>query len=872
MNKETVNGKILSTLQNIEQTLTQRFSAPLPDFYQRRIIFWQDEEREFEALLGELEIPNVKIVALTGTNNFVVKKLLLHDDLTSNYLIYNPFSYTDQSENWLRDIELYSESFRADLVSLQMQELGVAESPVMRRTMKLYRKFFANKERVAKLARLGHRYDAPLALHVDIMAVLAGLAGGSAQDVIIAVLEAGLIDEANAPLANIAKFGSIDAFWQMVQGFTGFVHDDEKTLADLAAHVLLSALVQTMHADALRGLERYVSASRTAFCYEIVAEWRTHGESEKLYEIARDVEDRLGLATRFEKLETETLLTSDIFPAIDEAILSRFYAEIADNVLKLELLQQTVTTRRTCGWYARFVPYYTCLQEIGAMQQHYQANAAGYHIVEPAKVWRLYTESAYEMDSHYRHFLVAFGQALKAGGALEDQLKQAAEYAEGLYQNGFLVPLGECWTNAAASDLVSLGYVSEVARQQDFYARYVQPLVKKNTRAFVIVSDALRYEVAAELATQLSRTTHGAVNLDSMQAMFPSITKFGMAALLPGRSIAMEADGDVLRDGMTTRSTVDREKVLRAANEKSVAVTYSELLAMKRAERHALASGKEVVYIYHNAIDAMGDKPVTEKKVFAACDDAMSEIANIVRIITSDMQGTAIFVTADHGFLYTYSPLAESAKLGQDVITGRVIEIGRRYALTEPVAQVDYLLPVRVDALADGEPVQGYTPRDATRIKLSGGGANYVHGGASLQEMVVPVIVFRNMRASQKGYVETTQAELALLSETRKITNLIFALDFFQKQPVGEKMLASEYTVYMTDDAGALVSDQKIVIADRVNANASERVFRVSFNLKGGAYDKNRTYRLVITNGKDLPQEIPFTIDIAFADDFGFDW
>lgn len=90
----------------------------------------------------------------------------------------------------------------------------------MRRTMKRYRKFFANKERVAKLARLGHRYDAPLALHTDIMAVLAGLAGGSAQDVIIAVLEGGLIDEANAPLENIRKFGSIEAFWQMVQGIT----------------------------------------------------------------------------------------------------------------------------------------------------------------------------------------------------------------------------------------------------------------------------------------------------------------------------------------------------------------------------------------------------------------------------------------------------------------------------------------------------------------------------------------------------------------------------------------------------------------------------------------------------------------------------
>ena len=112
----------------------------------------------------------------------------------------------------------------------------------MRRTMKLYRKFFANKERVAKLARLDHRYDTPLALHVDIMAVLAGLAGGSAQDVIIAVLEGGLIDEANAPLENIRKFGSIEAFWQMVQGITGFVHDEEKTLVDLAAHVLLSGV------------------------------------------------------------------------------------------------------------------------------------------------------------------------------------------------------------------------------------------------------------------------------------------------------------------------------------------------------------------------------------------------------------------------------------------------------------------------------------------------------------------------------------------------------------------------------------------------------------------------------------------------------
>ena len=51
------------------------------------------------------------------------------------------------------------------------------------------------------------------------MAVLCGLNGGSAQDVIIAVLTVGLDKENNAPLANIEKFGNIEAFWQLVQKY-----------------------------------------------------------------------------------------------------------------------------------------------------------------------------------------------------------------------------------------------------------------------------------------------------------------------------------------------------------------------------------------------------------------------------------------------------------------------------------------------------------------------------------------------------------------------------------------------------------------------------------------------------------------------------
>lgn len=858
--------------ESIQFNLKERFAAPLPEFYKRRIIFWQDEDREFESTLDELDLPGVNIVKLTGTNNFAVKKLLLHDDLTGNYLIYNPFSYAAPQDDWLRDIELYSEEFRADYYSILMSELNIHASPVMRRTVKLYSTFFDNKERVARLRKIGREYQTPLQLHIDIMAVLAGLSGGSAQDVFIAVLSAGLDEENNAVLNNIEKFGNIEAFWQLVRKYTGFIHEDDKPLGFFASHVLLTALAQTMNPSVLKGLERFISESNRAYCYSIVHEWRNREDNTALWDLCRTVEQELQLPSRFDKQEIETLLTGDIFPSIHEIILKRFFSEASEQVVKPDLILKTVENRRTSGWIEHFSDYYDCLYFIAKMQEFYQNNAAGFHIVEPKAVWKLYTENAYEMDSFYRHFHYAFGCTLKdSNPLLEDKLKHATEYVEGLYQNWYLKELTGCWTNAISDNLASLGYVSEIAKQRDFYSRYIRPLAGKNTRAFVIISDALRYEVAAELCDTLIRTTKGTAKLEAMQAIFPSITKFGMAALLPGRKISVDEDMGVYVEELPTSSTQDREKVLCIGNSNSVAIQYNDVLSMKRAERRELVSGKEVVYIYHNTIDAIGDKAPTENKVFEACEDAIQEISNILRIIVNDMQGTDIFITSDHGFLYTYRPLTEGDKISKNTFTGKVYEVGRRYALTEPSATGEYLLPVQLDSEISSTPVKGYTPQDSTRIKISGGGENYVHGGVSLQELCVPVIVFKNLRTSSKKYVEVTNAEVKLLSESRKVSNLLFSLDFFQRQPVGDKVQPCAYTIYMTDDEGVPVSDRQTVIADRTSLNASERVFRVRFNLKAGAYDSKKIYRLVIANDTDVPEEVEFHIDIAFADDFGFD-
>ena len=124
--------------EKIIQDLNRRFAEPLPEFYKRRIIFWYDEDQEFADKLDDIQISNAKMVVLTGTNNFEVKKLLNVDDTTSNYLVYSPFSYDNQEDNWFLDIELYSEEFRSDLISIWMDELKVPQTADLRSGFKKY--------------------------------------------------------------------------------------------------------------------------------------------------------------------------------------------------------------------------------------------------------------------------------------------------------------------------------------------------------------------------------------------------------------------------------------------------------------------------------------------------------------------------------------------------------------------------------------------------------------------------------------------------------------------------------------------------------------------------------------------------------------
>ena len=478
------------------------------------------------------------------------------------------------------------------------------------------------------------------------------------------------------------------------------------------------------------------------------------------------------------------------------------------------------------------------------------------------------------MDTYYRQYHLAFGKSLTVGNDhLDDLFKQVTDKVEGLYTHWFLGELGNNWSDACADELAQYGRILEVPQQVDFYN---QKIKNEDNRVFVIISDAFRYEVAASLAEQLRRETQSKVTLGSCAGIFPTVTKFGMAALLPHKqlSVGERSNGDlqILADGMSTDAG-NRDKVLKAAKINSVALKYKDIAPMKRAERSALVKGMDVVYIYHDKVDEASH--TSDSMVFPACDDAIEEIKNIVRIIRNEFSGTRVYITADHGFLYTYSPLSEDSKVDKTTPSEQDVEIDRRYLITRKGATPDYLLPVKF--MDDG--YDAFAPRESVRIKKKGGGLNFVHGGISLQEMVVPVIEYHYLRNDSKAYqrnkakYDTKPVEVGLLSASRKISNMIFSLNFYQKDAVGDNRSAANYLLYFVDSNGKQISDTAKIIADKTSDNGQERTFRCSFNLKSMKYDNRASYYLVIADetGLQMPQKEEFQIDIAFAvDEFDF--
>lgn len=878
------NKKPMDT-EKILKELNSRFAVPLPDYYKRRIVFWKDPNREFAEDVESGAFANLsdaEFITLTSHNAFFAKKRVCFDEKLKNFLIYVPEKFAEEEDNWLLNVELYSESFCADKVSIWLNEMDMQATPDLpqkREVIERHRSFFKSAERRKKVREFAGGVDKKIAhLRLAMLSVASGAKVSDLKTVIRAVLACGVESaEENKAFAAFKKFGIVDFFKEFLLRYTGFVWGDgqDNALQNLICHLALSASVDEFGGSVLSGLEEHIcqNPQNAAFCRELLSEW-LHTDSASFAKCMEAAERKLQIIVRFEKSAPSDIADSTFFPCVDDAIISHTLSELESGVFDILKIRSIMDIRKGKFWWGKCAVLYSAISTYLDMLEFRRARESGFHLTNPADICQAYAKDYYKMDILYRKFCVVYAECENSERfeSLGDKLKSVLrDKAQALYTNWFLAELSANWTTACENALKASGRIDNILQQENFYEEFV----RSDKRTFVIISDAFRYELAVQLREELLQAHTAKAVLKPMQAIFPTETKFGMAALLPHKELSVERTPDglkVLTDGKSTESG-NREVILKAANPQSIAVKAESLLGMVRRDAVDLVRGQEVIYIYHNVVDKSGH---SETDVFAACENAIEQIKRIVRKIKNELSGVRIVITADHGFLYTQSELAESDKVAKSIPKTETVESSDRYIIAKKSAADNMLMSVKFTPALDE--FNAFTPRENIRINRRGGAPKFIHGGASLQEIIIPVLEFNIVREasatfkSNREKYDSRPVEIRLIADDKRTSNRIFALKFYQTDAVGENRSAAKYRLYFTDESGALISDIQTVIADKKDSDANARTFTRTFNLKSGQYNSRNAYFLVIEDENKIvpPAKEPFVIDIAFTDD-GFD-
>jgi len=850
-------------LDQVKTRLVEAFQEPLEVGEHRKIIFWFDKDLEFSDEIGDFYLDDVKIHQLTEQNNFYTKYLLEEEDTSSHYLIYTNVDLNVE-DNWLMDTVLYSTTFYADKVSLLLNELNI--DPSLRSVVKKYERFFNNKERLRKFKAYGIESYSEEGIKMGIMGVICHTKTPNFEEMIRTVLLDTLNDTENKYIEQMTKFFDLNVFWEYVSLHYGYERE-HKSLKTLFTHLTVTAMSHTIDEEHLSCLQDFIADRSKTNALVFVDHWMHHKVDDKIFnEYAAIVEQEIQLTELVHQMPVEIFKQVDTFPYFDKAIIIYIVNSLSTQLEDYQEYIKLIKLRRAKHYYAEYKNMYEALFYVVKMHQFYKQENGRISENCAIDLYKRYVNSYHQMDTFYRKFYVAFDQEPNS-----ELLKKLKVMVENQYSDWFMGEMSSHWSQAVGRELTEEWSLPGISKQQDFYRDRVAPKIAKGERVFVVISDALRYEVGVELAERLNSETIGSCEVDTMLSVIPSVTKLGMASLLPHKSLDFDSKGQVLANEKSTAGIENRRKILESVETESVAVNTQDVFAMNKAGRREYFKGKKLIYLYHDTIDAVGDKASTELYTFNGVEQAMKELYDLVKVIRDDLSGMNIIITADHGFLYERDELDESDKIEKERFDA--LEIKRRYMLSTENKDVMGLLNINLNSLIKNEQrLRVYVPHASVRFKMQGSGVNFVHGGASLQEIVVPVISYKNKRTGQRGVTAIQKVDIKLTNTSRKITNSLFHLSFFQTEKVAGKRIPRTVEMYMADHKGNVISNEERVIGDREFDNPEDRTFKLPFVLKSIPYDKHHDYHLIIKDSETgvIVDQITFSINLGMVSDVDF--
>jgi uncharacterized protein (TIGR02687 family) len=613
-----------------------------------------------------------------------------------------------------------------------------------------------------------------------------------------------------------------------------------------------------------------------------LAQWRDSSSKGASYDrLSSEAATLLKMGDCLPGVEIEQLADVMTFLAVEKRIASglRERVQSTADTVNADDVRAIATRRRSGHWASHLLAdspdiprralhaVYDALVAAADFYALRNLHKPGFDYPSAAAMYRAYEADLYRFDQLYRHFCEAADAAEAASWGI---LKPLRADIEAHYGNWYLTNMTLAWGKflEGHGGLLEKWRIDDVANQQGFYDKNVKPWLREgdSRRAFVIISDAFRYEVAEELTTELNGKYRFEATLASQLGVLPSYTALGMASLLPHRTLAYKGS-DVLVDGKSSVAG-ERDAILQGVG--GLACKFDQLMAMKKDDGRELVKDKRVVYIYHNTVDAIGDDGKTEGKTFEAVRTAIDELAALVGYIVNNLNGYHIVVTADHGFLFTETARVETDKSKLREKPDNAVAANKRYVIGPklPAADAAWHGKLSVTAGVDGD-MEFWIPKGANVFHFVGG-ARFVHGGAMLQEIVVPVVTVKHVRGKSAQETRPELVTVQVLGSNHRITSAYCRFQLIQMDAVSERVKPITLRVAVYED-GEPVTDVQTVKFDSSSGNLDERKKWVNLVLTDRPYNKKTPYRLVLRDADTgiEQQSVEVIIDRTFTDDFG---
>ena len=793
--------------------MSNRISQALTKLFERhRVVFWYDSKQELRSDFETVSIPHVEKLEIAN-NEYGLKHRILREAPEQKFLLYKEGPQPEDLDNWLLDVQLAHGEFRTAQVAIWLSELELGLE--FAEIAQAHAEFFQAIKRKEALKKLLKPDDTAGQLRLKMLAVCAG--SELRMDSVVETLLQQLAEERDDGIRLIERCGLDSFLWEQLTRFYGY-EASEPSLRDFVIELFKSCYAMTVVGESTDG-----EVKLTGDALVFLKRWKDSRQFEQGFEtLSAECAEVLGIEQDLGKRDFRDLVELDYFRLIDQKIISDLVRAVVGRTVTSGDVALWVRQRRQGHWYGEFRHLYEAIEFAARFVQ--MLGEARLTMDSLSDGVQRYSRSWFQLDQLYRKF--TYHVRMSGQASLMGEL---SEQVENLYSNNYLLKLGDGFQ--VHVDAVTRWEAYPVVQQKAFFEYWVRPYLRKDKRICVIISDAMRYEIGDELLGLIRQEDRYSAELEPALSTLPSYTQLGMAALLPNKSLAI-ADNDtgtVLVDGQSSQGTVNRTKILQAALDgRGQAVKAEDFMQLNREDSRELLKGNDVLYIYHNRIDHTGDKMHSEGQAFEAAEQTLDDLIRLIKKLTAANAN-------NHGFIYQNRELDESDFLG-DAVSGDDIRYrDRRFVLGKGLSASPAFHHFSSEQLGlDGE-MEVQIPKSINRLRLKGSGSRFVHGGASLQEVVIPVLKVNKKRQSDVSAVEVD----ILRGASSVITSGQLAVTLYQSGPVTEKVQPRHLRAGIYTQSGELISDSHELSFDLPSENPRERELQVRFVLSREADEAN---------------------------------